>query len=456
MSTEPHHQKPTPAIIIVGAGLGGLMMAILLERLHIPYHIFERATTVKPLGAAMSLGASILPVFEQLGLLEEIKKISFPCRTVDMYDRKLKNIGSIDQRSHKTLLGYESFIFARPRLYELLLSQVPPNKISLGKKVLRTREKDNKVHIFCSDNTSYEGDILIGADGAYSGVRQSLYKQMDDKGLMPSVDLENFSIGFVSMVGVAQPKDPEKYPQLKDPFSHFSVVVGEHGRNYAAVSVPDNQICWGLGIQLSVSEAKDQQFRNSEWGPESNEAMIKEFKDMPCPWGGTMGDMFDDTPKHLISKVFLEEKNFKTWYHGRTVLIGDGLGAVNAMHDAVVLVNCLHDMPDASPRSIKAAFQEYYEQRHHRLDAQIERSGSMTKIMGGQTKIDRMVRHVILNYLPSWVHDQGYIKSMEYRPQIAWLPLTPNRGTGKVLPQEGDRKNTAVKKEQVSGRKSKV
>jgi len=28
---------------------------------------------------------------------------------------------------------------------------------------------------------------------------------------------------------------------------------------------------------------------------------------------------------------------------------------------------------------------------------------------------------------------------MEYRPQIAWLPLVPNRGRGHVLPQEGKR-----------------
>jgi len=54
--------------------------------------------------------------------------------------------------------------------------------------------------------------------------------------------------------------------------------------------------------------------------------MIKEFQDMPCPWGGTVGEMIEDTPKHLISKVFLEEKNFTAWYYGRTVLIGDGKG----------------------------------------------------------------------------------------------------------------------------------
>lgn len=41
---------PKPEVLIAGAGLGGLLMGILLERIGIPYHIFERASKVKPLG----------------------------------------------------------------------------------------------------------------------------------------------------------------------------------------------------------------------------------------------------------------------------------------------------------------------------------------------------------------------------------------------------------------------
>lgn len=37
-----------------------------------------------------------------------------------------------------------------------------------------------------------------------------------------------------------------------------------------------------------------------------------------------MADVMKATPKDQISKVFLEEKLFKTWYDGRTVLLGDG------------------------------------------------------------------------------------------------------------------------------------
>ncbi|KAF9936242.1 hypothetical protein BGZ65_002605 [Modicella reniformis] len=440
MSTTPLFNGTTnplkPEVAIVGAGIGGLLLGLLLEQIDVPYHIYERATTVKPLGSAMSLGASVLPIFEQLGMLEELKSFSLPCYSAEVYNEKIERLGCFDMSDLDKLLGTYNRIFARPRLYEMMLNRIPIQKISHGKKVLRTDEKDGRVHIHCADNTSYEADILVGADGAYSGVRRSLYKRLDEQGVLPETDLENFTIASINMVGVADPEEPEKYPQLKDEFCHFSIVVGgSGGLSWGAVSVPDNQICWSLVIQLSDSDAKAMQFRNSEWAPESIEAMYKQFEDVRCPWGPvTLGEVMKHTPKDRISKVFLEEKLFTTWYGGHTVLLGDachkmlpgaGLGAVNAMHDAVVLANAIYNMTDASPTSITGAFEEYYGQRFHRLDDQIKRSKSLTAVMGGE--------------------DQNFIKSVEYRPQVAWLPLIPNRGTGHVLAQEGQRELLADK-----------
>jgi len=42
--------KTQPKVLIVGAGLAGLMTGILLERAGIPYDIFERASEIKPIG----------------------------------------------------------------------------------------------------------------------------------------------------------------------------------------------------------------------------------------------------------------------------------------------------------------------------------------------------------------------------------------------------------------------
>lgn len=72
------------------------------------------------------------------------------------------------------------------------------------------------------------------------------------------------------------------------------------------------------------AEAREQRFRNSEWGPEANEELIEAVHAFPVTFGGTLGEIIDATPKDRISKVMLEEKLFDTWYHDNVVLIGDG------------------------------------------------------------------------------------------------------------------------------------
>ncbi|KAF9355351.1 hypothetical protein BGX26_006667 [Mortierella sp. AD094] len=366
---------PILSVLIVGAGIGGLMLGAALER------------------SAIALTANILPVFEQLGIYEELKSLSRPLASLDMFDTKLNNLGIIDGGDHRRVTGYDQPILARPKLYDLLLRQVPTHKVGLGKKVLRTKEHGNRVTVYCSDGTEYESSVLVGADGAYSAVRQSMYKKLEDGGNLPLSDKEAFSIGYINMVGISSPSNPEKYPELSETHrTHFRVVIGDNNDSCHAITVPGNQICWGIQVQLPKNEAKEQQFRNSEWGPESIDTMLKDFEDFPCPFGGTFKEIFDTTPKNLISKVFLEEKVFQTWYHGRSVLIGDachkllpggGQGAVMAMKDAVVLANCLYNMTDKSDESIKTAFASYYRQRYLEAENMGKESATYTRIMYG-------------------------------------------------------------------------
>jgi len=51
----------------------------------------------------MSLGASILPLFEQLGLLEDLKKIALPCHCADMYSSSIKKVATMEFKHHDKL-----------------------------------------------------------------------------------------------------------------------------------------------------------------------------------------------------------------------------------------------------------------------------------------------------------------------------------------------------------------
>lgn len=54
------------------------------------------------------------------------------------------------------------------------------------------------------------------------------------------------------------------------------------------------------------------------------------------------------------------------------------------MQDAVILANCLYDMPDTSVKSIQAAFQDYFDQRYEHAKMQLDISKVMGKIIAGQ------------------------------------------------------------------------
>ncbi|KAG0280765.1 hypothetical protein BGZ95_008791 [Linnemannia exigua] len=437
--------------MIVGAGLAGLLLAILLDKAGISYQVYERAKEVKPLGGVMSLNAGIFPALEQLGLYEELLKVSLPTSGgFNIYNGTLSLIASVKAEISE-VIGYDRVVFARAEFYDLILSKVPREKIHFNKKVVSLEDDKDGITIRCADGTTYEGDILVGADGAYSGVRQSLYKRMDKAGTLPSSDTDELSKGFICMVGTSDPLDPTKYPGVDDKTAHCNQIIG-NGNNYtwSAFSVPGNRICWNVILQLATLEdATERKFRNSEWGGDSSDPMIKEVRDFPIPFGGTLGDLIDATPRDNISQVFLEDKLFDTWHHGRTVLIGDachkllpsaGLGAVTSMQDAVVLANSLYEMKDLSSDSINDALSDFKEERYSRVKEQFMASRTSAKLIYGQSLFERILRIVVFNWLPESVKLKGSIKGVECRPQVSFLPRTPNRGTGLVLPQKSSQR----------------
>ncbi|KAF9338645.1 hypothetical protein BGZ91_008314 [Linnemannia elongata] len=453
-STVKYSSQPPPLsdgknanVMIIGAGLAGLLLAILLDKAGIPYQIYERAKEVKPLGGVMSLNAGILPALEQLGLYEELQKVSLPATgTFNIYKDNMSLIASVKSEPAE-IIGYDRIVFARTDFYNLLLSKVPQERIHFCKKVMSLEQNKEGVMIRCTDGTTYHGDILVGADGAHSGVRQALYKRLTKAGTLAPSDANELNKGFICMVGTTKALDPAKYPGVDDKVARCNQIIGNNN-NYcwSAFSVPGNRICWNVILQLStVKEASEHKFKNSDWGPETSESMIKEVRDFLIPFGGTLGDLIDATPRDNISRVFLEDKMFETWHHGRTVLIGDachkllpssGLGAVTAMQDAVVLANYLYEMKGITPADIQQTLFSFQEERYSRVKEQFDISKMSAKLIYGQSLFERFLRIVVFNWLPQSVKMRDGLKGVEFRPQATFLPLVPSRGTGRWLPQK--------------------
>ncbi|KAG0042408.1 hypothetical protein BGZ83_000498 [Gryganskiella cystojenkinii] len=446
----PNSDGRTPYVLIVGAGIGGLFLAMLLEKAGIKYEIFERAPEVKALGSIMGINANILPVLEQLGIYEEFEKIAYPCQDVHLRYGNMKKIAEVSTENSRDLVGYEYLMLPRPEMYQFFLSKIPEGKIHFNKKVLSIMQNKDGAMIRCADGTTYHCDILVGADGAYSGVRQSLYKQLQERGLLPPEDAKELHRGFTCLVGTTDPLDPKRFPDLNKKSSDCVSVVGQ-GTSYSwtTFTVPGNRICYVVIRQFETAqECEDEKFRNSEWGPERSSSMIEAVRDFKLPYG-TIGDLIDNTPRDKISRVYLEDKLFETWTHGRTVLIGDaahkmlpsgGQGAVCAMQDAVVLTNCLYDLEDLTQASVEAALKDYREQRYDHVRVSIDNSNSKTLFLNGQTLKEKCIRYIVFHWLPQSMKDKALLKDAKYRPQLNFIPLAPKRGTGPVLPQKPSRR----------------
>ncbi|KAF8939663.1 hypothetical protein EDD21DRAFT_373008 [Dissophora ornata] len=444
-----------PRVIIVGAGLGGLTMALLLERAGIQYTVLERSVKIRPLGSATGLGFNIMPLWDQLGILEEMKAISKVIEYTTVFKENMDVIREVKLKDNKALTGYDSLIMSRIDLHTLLRSRVPSEKILMGKKVLSILQNDNGVMVRTSDGMTHDADILIGADGAYSAVRQSLFKQMARDGILPRSDSEQLKVCHTSFLGTTTPLDTEKFPGLKDDFSHCDTIIGTNRtETWRYFTVSDNRVCWRIDVQLeSTSFEQNDTFRNSEYGPESCGMIPDEWRAFRLPINGTMGDLIDATPPENVSKVMLEEKIFTTWHHSRTVLIGDaahkmlpnfGRGALNAMMDAVSLANALYEMPSTSMNDIGAVFTEYYKERFATMTSELAASQAMSKVMAGQSRMDNVMRHVMLKYVPKHFQDKNVEYEATVRPQAAFLPRVENKGTLPVKPQKESKKFAAL------------
>ncbi|KAG0222789.1 hypothetical protein B0O80DRAFT_499317 [Mortierella sp. GBAus27b] len=422
-------------VIIVGAGIGGIVMAALLERAGIEYQVFERAKEVKPLGSALSIGANVMPLFKQLGVLDEILEKAKPFSFSTGYNEQREATRTLDYSPAETIGGYLPHIISRPILVDILSRLVPKHKIHYSKKILSCKQDAYHVVISCSDNSSYKADIVIGADGAYSGVRQNLYKQLLAEGRLPKGDAANLPFNSTCLVGQTRPLDPEVFTHLKDSHTWFETIIGE-GKPYAWITFTTkfNTICWMVLQHLDEESSKESDtFRNTEWGPEAADAMCKQVRDFPVPRNKlTLGDLIDNTPKDLISKVMLEEKLFDTWYGGRIVLIGDG--AVSAMQDAVTLANCLYELPEhPTADDISEAFKEYQAERYPLAKTAYDTSHRLASVVG-----QRWYNHVlraIMRYLPKSVFTRSLHVMYAYRPQVSFLPPVQDLGEIPPAPQ---------------------
>lgn len=88
--------------------------------------------------------------------------------------------------------AYPGAFLARQSILEILYKHLGKRQeaILTGKKVVSVEHFDTHVAVHCSDGSSFNGDLVVGADGIRSRVRQLMWSHMDSRGIQDEAQEE--------------------------------------------------------------------------------------------------------------------------------------------------------------------------------------------------------------------------------------------------------------------------
>lgn len=154
---------------IAGTGMIGLTTGIAFKNLGADVVLLEQAPEVRAVGASIGIWENALQVFDELGVGQQVRSKAVPLETW-FYDAS-------GHRFRDPAYGLEEHSFSllsRPVLNDVLASTVGVENIRFDSKVIGYEEAGHSVRVHLANGRSDEFDLLIGADGVYSQVRNQL------------------------------------------------------------------------------------------------------------------------------------------------------------------------------------------------------------------------------------------------------------------------------------------
>lgn len=159
-------------VVIIGAGMGGLATGIALRQAGYEVEIYDRVTQLRPAGAGISLWSNGVKVLNRLGLGKEISRIGGYMTCMEYRGKTGEVLTSFSLSPLIETVGERPYPVSRTELQQMLLEAFGPERVHLGAKCVAVEQDETSATAIFEDGSRATGDLLIGADGTHSLVRQ--------------------------------------------------------------------------------------------------------------------------------------------------------------------------------------------------------------------------------------------------------------------------------------------
>ncbi|MCM8732303.1 FAD-dependent monooxygenase [Hephaestia sp. GCM10023244] len=354
--------RNNPRIGIIGGGIGGLTAALALLRRGFDVTVYEQVGELQEVGAGLQLSPNGVRVFCELGIEQELRAICFEPegKEIRLWNTgqtwKLFDLGVESEARY----GFPYVTAHRNDLHQMLvqaIEAIAPDAIRLDHRFVAIERNDSRVTVAFAGHPSASFDVVIGADGVHSKMRELLF------GAGPA----KFT-GIVAWRGVIPVE--QLPPELNKPMGVNWIGPGGHVIHYP--------IRRGELINFtSVVERHD--WKVESW---SSSGTNQEYHDDYPGWHDEVHAYIAAIPQPfkwaLISRPPMRE-----WVRGRIALLGDAChsmlpflaqGAAMAIEDGYILARAFEEFD-----TIEEALSRYQQARIPRTTKVVDGAAANTE-----------------------------------------------------------------------------
>ena len=366
---------------IIGAGIGGLTTAHALLAQGHKVQVFERAETLREIGAGVVLGANAMQVLHRLGLHNAVRAQGQPVTSFTLRGRHGQALSTADTTVFTKRLGFDNLAIHRAALQRVLLAALPAGTVQLGQALTHFSQDEHSVSLRFANGRVVHTAALVAADGLRSAVRQQL---------LP--DSRPRYAGYTCWRAVVDAH------RLALPAGHTTEIWGGAAGRFGYVPLADGQVYWFACV--NSPDANNPQYRAYTVGD-----LQRQFAPLPEPVGALLALT---KPDQLLWNDILDIKPLPQFAFGRVLLLGDaahattpnmGQGAGQAVEDALALATCLA----ANPTDAPAAFRAFEMRRRPRTTRIVEQSWRMGQLGQLENRWLTAARDIAFSSVPAAV-----------------------------------------------------